>query len=367
MKIGERVRGREVLYFIFCYITTIHCIQFNLTAASQSSKGDEILSSCSVEQTGQWVNMTGQELSILEEIPEEILKKIVIPVVPDEKGMVGHNRESWVHASFQRGAMMYLILAAIQGDTGRVEDAWRAIDAAFERQNEAGNFETGVYGGKKPTRNDDLSGTSFWMAQLCHALLILQLSELSDNFSARVEQILPRIRKTVQWLYNNAEELYEYDANAPNRLFFDAMAFGFAGILLEDEKYMDMGRWFAEAGIELMQENGSFLEKGGHDSGYQAVALLRLQQYLIYFPDEEFSDATKHAASWEISRVKESGEVDVTGNTRTGLGQEQFMGRIKDVNYGEVVLALLYYGIQRDNEEAIDAALRAYQFASGNR
>ena len=54
----------------------------------------------------------------------------------------------------------------------------------------------------------------------------------------------------------------------------------------------------------------------------------------------------------------------MTGNTRTGLGQETFLGRVKDVNYAEVVWALLYHGTRPDDQRAIETAARIFTYAS---
>ena len=52
---------------------------------------------------------------------------------------------------------------------------------------------------------------------------------------------------------------------------------------------------------------------------------------------------SNRAVAWERGRVRPDGQVDVAGNTRTGLGQEQWMGHNKGVNLSEITLCLLYH------------------------
>ena len=101
-----------------------------------------------------------------------------------------------------------------------------------------------------------------------------------------------------------------------------------------------------------------FLEKGGHDSSYQAVAALKLQVWVLHFPDQKLEAAIDRAVRWELGRVGPDGQVDVAGNTRTGLGQEQWMGHEKGVNYSEVTACLLYYYARTGDQQALAAARR---------
>jgi hypothetical protein len=59
---------------------------------------------------------------------------------------------------------------------------------------------------------------------------------------------------------------------------------------------------------------------------------------------------------WQRTRIRPTGEVEVSGNTRTGVGKEVFMGRPKDVNYHEVALALCYFGMIHHDPSALALA-----------
>ena len=106
------------------------------------------------------------------------------------------------------------------------------------------------------------------------------------------------------------------------------------------------------------ETDGVFLEKGGPDSSYQAVAALKLLVWTLYFPDKKLETAVDRAVRWELRRVGLDGRIDVTGNTRTGLGQEQWMGHPKGVDLSEITLCLLYHYARTGGKDALAAARR---------
>jgi hypothetical protein len=214
-------------------------------------------------------------------------------------------------------------------------------------------------------RVDSLNDVSFWLAKLCHALMILQASDLGPAFESRIQALLPKIDLSAQWLADGADVLAYGDSDAANRLLFHACAFGFAGRLLDDVELVALGQQFALQALEAQREDGVFLELGGHDSSYQGVSLLQFQQYAIHFPRPAYNTAIQLGAAWEVTRVLPSGEIDCTGNTRTGLGQEDWMGGTKDVAYIEVLLGLLYCGEAQGYSPATAAAIRIFDYLSG--
>lgn len=296
----------------------------------------------------------GQELPLLKKLPPELLR-YTGGARPDENGWVSYNQHGFKSPEFQRGAMHYMVRAIARQDERCVDEGWRAIDATFGEQTERGNFgrDGGPHGGP--------SAVAFWLADLSQTLLILQESELGPEYKDRIEQVKPKLQKAARWLAQPryVERLKREDADAPNRLLFDGLAFGLSGILTGDEELKQIGRQFADLAMTRFRENdGVFLEKGGADSSYQAVAALKLQVWAIHFPDPKLDPAIRQSVEWEIGRVAADGQVDVTGNTRTGLGQEQWMGHDKGVNLSEVTLCLLYYYARTGNEAALAAAQR---------
>lgn len=307
-----------------------------------------------------------KEIEILRKIPEDVLKDLMKAGMPDSSGLVGRNRDGWIHVAFQRGAGFSLAAAAVLNDLDAAEKAWSAIELAFLKQTNEGNFELGEFKGKKPTSVDDYSGVSFWLASVSRAILVARESEFSGNFKERIEILLPKIEKSANWLLKHKEELKQYDSRTANRLFFDALSFGLCGLVLNKDEFVDTGHKFLEAGLSLQRSDGVLLEKEGYDSSYQATSLINMQVYRAYFPDKKLESAITKAFQWEIGRINEYGEVNTSGNTRIGQGQEELLGKRKEVSYQDVVLSLFYYGIFTSNHNAVSLAEKVYNYKKGH-
>ena len=87
----------------------------------------------------------------------------------------------------------------------------------------------------------------------------------------------------------------------------------------------------------------------------------------LYVSLPEFEAVLPAAVSWQLTRVLPSGEVDVKGNTRTGVGKEaNAFGHAKKVNSTEVIFALTYYGLIHRDQAALDAASRVFDYTHQN-
>jgi hypothetical protein len=294
-----------------------------------------------------------REIRMVKRAPQSLRDRIKDGNYPNQAGMIGSNRGGWKCAAYQRGGMLRLWLAAVDGDQWAVNDARRAIDATFARQNPNGSFQIG--GGMPADYVDRLSDVAFWLSKLCHALLIVQVSEVGPAFQSRIDALLPKIELSGSYLASGAAVLSNGDREAANRLFFDACAFGLAGALTGNQQFVNLGRQFADQGVGEQRGDGVFLEMNGHDSSYQGVSLLQFQQYAVYFPSAAYNASLLKGAQWEVTRILPSGEIDPTGNTRTGR-----FG--KPLSYIEVMMGLLYAGGGQNYMPAVDAGLRCYSY-----
>lgn len=284
--------------------------------------------------------------ALIKRMPPELLDRAG-GAYPDKNGMVGHNRDGFKAAAFQRGATLKLAIHAAQGDREKANDCWRAVDAAFQHQKPEGHF------GDPPT------SVAFWLCELNRALLVVSQSPLAKEFKDRIEQLKPKVRLAADWLMTQEARLMKEDAQAPNRLFFDAEALLFSSKVIGDAKYLKPGQRFLEAGMKLYRaEDGVFLEHGGGDSSYQAVNLLRLQEIVIHFPNAKIEDAIARGIQWELGRVGPDGKINTENNTRVRPGGEAFMGKEKQVNVGEIALAMLYHHARTGDENALKAVRR---------
>ncbi|MCC6124112.1 MAG: hypothetical protein IT426_04060 [Pirellulales bacterium] len=274
---------------------------------------------------------------------------------PDENGMVGYNRGGFRSPELQRGAMQLMLRSIAAGDRKGVEAGWRAIDATFAHQTELGHFarDGGPAGGP--------SAVAFWLCELDQAVLVLRESRFAAEYKDRLDRLIPKIRKAARWLAQDKyrERLKREDAETPNRLLFDGLACGLSGLLTDDAELQKFGREFVDLAMKHYRaSDGVFLEKGGHDSSYQAVAALKLQVWITYFPEAKLKSAAEKAVRWERGRIRPGGEVDVSENTRTGLHQEKWQGNYKDVNLSEVTFCLLYDYALTGNRDSLEAAKR---------
>ena len=326
---------------------------------------------CCAIVLGLWMCLGAQaarasEFEMLKKLPPEVVARFVkLGGAPDANGLVGSNhRLGWTGVSLQRGAVITLIVGAVQNDERLALEAWRAIDAAFAHQQTDGSFEL------KPSEPGQklmpwyyTSDSAFWLCELSPGLLVLRESPLGVKFKERIAGLMPKIRLAAKRMADGREDLERRaDGKSPNRLCIDANAFALTGLLLGDERLVEMGRHFVERALALQREDGVFIERGGFDSSYQAVALLKLEVRSMYFPDTKVSAAIERGMPCELARIKPTGEVEVDGNTRTGLGQEKFLGREKGVNYGEVAQALLYHGARRGRKDVIEMGERVLNF-----
>jgi hypothetical protein len=290
---------------------------------------------------------------LLRRMPPEITGRL--GALPDANGLVGHNREGFTAAALQRGATVKLAFAAARGDEKLAEDCWRAVEVAFAHQSPEGNF------------GDPATSVAFWLCELGRTLLVLQQSPLAARFHDRIAALTPKIALAAHWLAAERARLQRGDRHAPNRLFFDAAAFLFSGQLTGDPGLLQTGHEFIDQGMALYRPaDGVFLEHDGADSSYQAVNLLRLQEIVLHFPEPRLEAAIAKGMEWEIARIGPDGTVSTEGNTRVYPGGEKFLGTEKQVNVGEIALALLYYH-ERTGDPAAAGALERLRQAAQKR
>jgi hypothetical protein len=296
----------------------------------------------------------GQQLELLRKMPADLLR-YTGGARPNADGLAGYNKDGFKSPEFQCGAMHYLVRAVVRRDERCIAEGWTAIEATFGFQTEQGGFS------RKGAPHGGPSAAAFWLAEVDQAVLVLRESEFGPKYKDRIDQLIPKIHKAAKWLAGPRlqERLKRDDADAPNRLLFDALAFGLSGVLANDDELKRLGREYVDLAMTHYREaDGVFLEKGGHDSSYQAVATLKLQIWTLYFADKKLDAAVDRAIRWELSRIGADGHIDTAGNTRTGEGQEQWMGHEKGVNLSEVTLCLLYHHARTGDKESLAAARR---------
>ena len=178
----------------------------------------------------------------------------------DAEGLVGYNRGGFKSPEFQCGAMRSMVRAVVRGDRQGIDDGWRAIDATFRQQSDDGGFS------RQGAPHGGPSAAAFWLAEADQAILVLRESPLGPAYRSQIEGLVPKIAKAARWLAEprHLERLKSDDADAPNRLLFDALAYGLSGVLAGQQRLKHCGQTFL--GLAMAQfrpGDGVFLEKGG--------------------------------------------------------------------------------------------------------
>lgn len=283
-------------------------------------------------------------------IRPDVIAKLASANQSDAEGALGRNKNGYFHVRFQTG-ISALADYAVEAQNGTALEMFiRAVEYSFRHQNADGDFQLVVpaeLSQSTPTLADRISGIAFFYASLGAGLLALQdnAGYLAQTASRkRIDLLIPRYQLTLDFLKANKAVLVQADAEAPNRLFFDALAFYGMGRFLNDEEAMKKGVEFAALALAQKQSEGFFKEGGGYDSSYQGVSLANGFRLLtILRPTEAIRQTLYNELScgsfWESGRIKSSGEISTEGNARVYPGGETFLGEEKSVAYTSVILA----------------------------
>lgn len=291
---------------------------------------------------------------------------------PDEKGLTGSNHlnGSWLEAGTQRGSCRAVIASVVAGDLAAADRAWRGIDVAFEHQRADGGFEAELRPNGKSAKpyGPAVETAFFFLQELGRAILVIRQSPHEAHFHARIVALEPKMRRAVEFVAHGYDQIIKDSSHAVNRIIIAAKALGTCGVALGEEQYVALSRKLIAHALTLRDADGVFIENGGRDSSYNVVSILFGQILALHVAIPEFEAALPAAMKWQLSRIKDTGEVDVTGNTRTGVGKEQsYFGTPKNVNYREVILALTYYGLVHQDKAALAAADRVYGYWEKNK
>jgi hypothetical protein len=264
-------------------------------------------------------------------------------VAPD--GAVGRNIERFSDVAAQRDTIWLLLRGLATGSAEDVDATVRSLRYGFAHQTERGNFAN-----QRGASDQKAVGVdAFFLQAFGRMYLLIAESPLSARFLPPLDALKPQLGRAMARLAASRDELMRQDRHATNRLFFDALAFMLNGEILGDPSLRAIGESFTEAGLGNQRDDGTYNEHNGFDTSYQAVSILNVAGLLAHAPTPRLkarlAESLRRAIAWERARVSGDGRIEVQGNARTGLGQEQFLGKAKDVNYAEVALAFLYAAI----------------------
>ncbi len=312
---------------------------------------------------------------LLQLFDAEVIQAIAASDMPDSNGAMGRNRNGYFHVRFQMGISAQADYAIVSEDTQALEYTIKAIEYAFDHQLPAGDFELTVpaeLSDQTPGEADLASGVSFFLSSLGLALNTLEQSSWYHSaeilpYKNRVDALLPKIQNAADWLLSKKAVLEAADENAPNRVFFNALAYYGLGKWLNDDNLMLAGVSFAEQAISKQHANGYFVEGSGWDSSYQGVGIYAgFGLYSLLDASEPIRaplwDCLSCAVDWQKSRVLESGEISTEGNSRVYPGGEDFLGQEKQVDALKTIIGFFVMGYYSGDSGYIQLAHKVIEY-----
>lgn len=287
----------------------------------------------------------------------DIIEKLATSNQTDASGALDRNKTAYFHVRFQMGVSPLADFAVDAQNSTALEMVVRAIEYSFKYQLQDGDFQLVIppdlAATSAATEGDKASGIAFFYSALGAGLLALQDNSGYQGQTAaknRIEVLVPKFHLSLNYLKSKIDLLKQIDADAPNRLFFDALAFYAMGKYLNDPNAMKIGLDFVGLALTKQQPEGYFMEGTGFDSSYQGVGVAMGFRLLSILKSDEpirqlLYDRLACATRWEITRIKPTGEITTEGNSRVHAGGETFLGMEKQVAYTSVLIALwnMYY------------------------
>jgi hypothetical protein len=283
---------------------------------------------------------------------------------PDANGALGRNLDGYFHVRFQMDIGFLASYAVYTKSDDALAKFILAAEYSFNKQKPTGDFELVIPSNLQylgtPSEGDLTSGVAFFTSAVGSSLVLLNQSSWfmnrpNDALAQRLANLKSKFQLTVNYLKAQKEVLKMYDKDAPNRLFFDALAFYSMGTYLNDSQAKAIGIEFIESALAQQDAAGFFIEGGGFDSSYNGVSL-RLGMVLlgILQPQDDLYVRLKKAIScsvqWQATRILASGEISSTGNSRVYPGGESFLGSEKQIAWIETLLSFYFTYTLSSNE-----------------
>jgi hypothetical protein len=250
----------------------------------------------------------------------------------------------------------------------------RAIEAGFGTVNPG----TGEVVSKAPadsgavlSAGDAVSAAAFFLGDACMGLRAAASAPSSLGLGARAAAQVETAKRAIGWLRDPTQValLTKGDADAPNRLLFDARAYLACGVLTGDPAATATAGTFLTLAEATQRSDGVFVKKGGSDTNYQSVSVRNALDIAALADDPTCAELFPRAlagARWLAGRVRADGTVDSSGNTRTCGGGETLLGKPKKLGLVVLFEALAEAGALAADDNVFAAATRAAQHYQAN-
>ncbi len=290
---------------------------------------------------------------------QKIIYRSYRPGAINKQGIAHQNIKSQKEFSvwYQQVCWDAIVTGIGKGQEQDISLGLKAIQYSFEKMIDNGSF-----------KNSSIAGASRFLLAFAKSYYEIEKSGYKEKYINKLNSYIPKLKKAVYYVFNSPQwkieksRILDYD----NQVIGIGLTFKLLGTILKDQKIIKYGNELFYQGLKKQTQEGVLPEKGGYDSSYQAVSLQFIEFYYLYLANDKekksLFQTLEKGWKWELTRIEDSGEIKVTGNTRTGLEQEKWHGKFKGVNYPEVALSLIYWSYISDNKELRELAKKIFEY-----
>lgn len=269
---------------------------------------------------------------------------------------------------YQKVGRDWVAAGLASGDKDKVRWGLKILDWGFSKMESDGEF-------KHP---DCYHSASFFVEAVVHVILMLEASPWRAEFAGTLENFKPKLLTSARWMIRPDIDALNWpdDNNYPrifgerryaHRRFLDAVAIGGVGLIFQDKPLIEKGVWLIRNGIALQQPDGVNPERSGPDTSYQALGLVYACRYYQIIADDamraELIPTLEKGYAWLLGRIKPDGDIDGTGNTRTGAsGEPSRDGKPKRLDYRTTAVSIACWAQLTRNPELEATARRVFEF-----
>ena len=237
--------------------------------------------------------VSDRDVQLIRSLPAARVRALLADATPDRDGLVGANHPVWRAIEPQAAAGFVLADAATRADTARAEAAWRCLDVAFVHQHPLGDFDRAVPMDALTSR----LGTTRWTGETCRALVAVMNGPLQERFRWRHTLLLPKVRRTLDWLVAGADSVQAQLTAAKDgpALIVQARTFLLADGMFHEAVFGRAGQRAIQAALALQKADGMFASPYESVES-QAESVWALQSITDYFPAPSLDAALKKAA-----------------------------------------------------------------------
>ncbi len=260
----------------------------------------------------------------------------------------------------QKYLYIFIMKGISETDTQLIEQGINAMEYGLEHQT-----KEGIYPNSSWYEIEQFTTSSLY------SLLLLRESSYSIRYNEKINVLIKKLPSSFFYLKENFnKEIFPLITSSKE----------FSSHVLSSAA-LNFYLWGKETNNNLLIENsqniitflndnqrndGVLLEKDSYDSYFQIRTLLNLMIYFLNSDNEAINkkiySILQKGWQWQLSQIKNNGEVKLLGNTYTGLkfAKQRFI--FNPVNYSDISLAIVYWSYISNNNSLIPTAKKVFNY-----